>query len=192
MSKSSDDMVTLYHFTNREAWTDIVLDGEIRPSDKSLDRDGDAFWLAHNAPDIVWLTTDPTPGWCCERRLYGNEPYAVRFTVRLPATEVHNLWEWATRHKVYPEQSELDVPVIGEGRLFRCIERPIVAHAEWVAIHEMHRDKICPAPWGSDESRAWLAHGARSLPEMSPGEFTDAIALVAALTHAFREEVRGV
>ena len=48
----SNDKVTLYHFTNEEALTDILLDGEIRPSGKSLEREGDDIWPAHNAPDI--------------------------------------------------------------------------------------------------------------------------------------------
>lgn len=125
----SNDKVTLYHFTNEEALTDILLDGEIRPSGKSLDREGDDIWPAHNAPDIVWMTTDPTPGWCCERFRSGTRPYEVRFTLRLPAHEVNDLWTWATHHKVYPDSAELRPSSADEGSRFRCIERPVLVLA---------------------------------------------------------------
>ena len=185
------DHVTLYHFTNREALTDILLDGQIRPSGKSLDRAGDGFYPANNAPDIVWLTTDPTPGWCCEQR-GGVEPYAVRFTLRLPAAEVEDVWVWLRRHRMYPDHFPAQPGhAADERRRFRCIERPVLAHTEWVAIDHMHEAGLCAAPWwdrfDTPEYRAQLADRQTDT-RMDPLDIVYGIQFLVALRDALRKE----
>ena len=191
----SNDKVTLYHFTNEEALTDILLDGEIRPSGKSLDRKGDDIWPAHNAPDIVWMTTDPTPGWCCERFRSDTPPYEVRFTLRLPAHEVNDLWTWATHHKVYPDSAELRPSSADEGSRFRCIERPVLAHIEWAGIHHMHRDGLCPGPsWAKTDTpmhrEQFATQQALRASFMTPQKTLQGVEILTQLLERLRSESR--
>lgn len=182
-------MLTLYHFTNREAWTDIVLDGEIRPSGKSLDRKGGGVWPAHNAPDIVWMTTNPTPGWCCERSWHGVEQYPVRFTLRLPAEEVCDLWTWATRHKVFPDHATWRPSPEDEGGDFRCIERPVMAHTEWTAINDMHRDGLCSGAIRAQYLEAQYLEEVASRPVVTPDEVAEGLVFLVRLRDALRSAV---
>lgn len=122
------ETVRLYHFTDKVGLSAILEAGSIAPN------------LTPTWPltgrSVVYMTTDPEPGWCCYTSGTGFHG-SVRFTVEVPSHEVIHPWD-QPRAWEHPHWSDDEHRAVARSHVtHRVLERPIVED-EWVTAQDMH------------------------------------------------------
>lgn len=118
----------LYHFTTTLHLSSILDEGVLRTTESNV-----SLRRTHAGPDVVWLTSNPT---CRPMKEWGRnglaDKGAVRFTVDVPASEVHRWHDWAKRRGM-SEQTIAALAEVGGSRSWWVIERPIPGD-EWAEV----------------------------------------------------------
>lgn len=118
----------LYHFTDSGRLREIVETGAILPATTPT-------WPL-TGQSVVYLTTDPLPGWCCYSSGTGFHG-PLRFTVDVPAAEVIDPWAAPEAWK-HPEWSADEVGAVYRSQITHRVMRRQVRDDEWVAVHDVH------------------------------------------------------
>lgn len=124
-------LVRLYHFTSPVHLPAIERAGVLRRTESNLHP-----LVEHAGPDVVWFTTEAVP--LLGHGLDGGvaDKAAVRFTVEVPPSWVHEWAPWAQGHGI--DHGWLAALVESGGgaaaaRTWRVTERP-VRRERWVAV----------------------------------------------------------
>ena len=116
----------LFHYTSLFHLPQILEDGYLKVTESNA-----SMTRTHAAPDVVWLTTNPSPG--NEESLDGCSfsKKQVRFEVDVPASRYR---QWAKNNNVSPKLVQrLNYTGGGQANNWYVIERPVTKE-EWSRI----------------------------------------------------------
>lgn len=126
-------LVTLYHYTHKRHLASIRASGVLRTTESNV-----SLRREHAGPDVLWLTSNPGALGSVEnglRMANGASKAQVRFTIRVPRSEVHAWTSWAARQGS-DARAQAALARAGGSREWMVIERP-VPEREWVAVDEV-------------------------------------------------------
>lgn len=130
------ETVDLYHYTSRQHALRIIASGTLRTTESNV-----SFRRTHAGPDVVWLTTEPTPVLGHGLHGSGYDKTRVRITVRVPVSEVHEWEPWARKHLSTNRTIETLARTGGGSETWRVVEREITKD-EIVYIRYMDRPDL--------------------------------------------------
>lgn len=133
----------LYHFTSPDHLPLIFRSGLLKPTESNLSMN-----RAHAGPDVVWLTSDPEPGYMEWTEGSINDKSRIRFTVELPRRAAQPWSDWAARLGMKPEWKRALINSGGKGwRRWHVVQRPVLA-SEWREVKDMRTGELVEARTG--------------------------------------------
>ena len=116
----------LYHFTDDRGLAAIMVEGRIQPNYTPT-------WPL-TGQTVVYLTTNPLPGWCCHSSRTGFHG-SVRFAVEVPDDDVVDPWARPPKHPTWLGQ---EVEMVRRSQsTHRVMYRPVVED-ELISAQDVH------------------------------------------------------
>jgi hypothetical protein len=127
--------IPLYHFTSAFHLPAILESGYLKTVESNV-----SFKREHAGPDVVWLTTSPTPE--AGNGLQGSavDKSEIRFTVEVDKRSVHKWREWAKARGSSPDAMAI-LARAGGSNSWRVVAAPIRAES-WVEVRNMPTSEI--------------------------------------------------